>query len=213
MAKHILFDLETMSTKVDGVILSLGILAFDDEVEYNIEELFSRTRHFKFDAVDQIKNYGRTISESTKNWWLSRGEEARWILKPSPTDIKISELPKLFSDFYSEFNIKPKYTVHWSRGIYIDWGILLSVFEDSLGVDTPFPYWSNRDTRTFIDTVLEIKTGKVPAGAEGVKFYEHDASHDVILDYIRIKRCMQVQKGDPRVNSLDDFKLKLGDKL
>ena len=53
MRKHnIIYDFESLDIFTEGVVLSIGILYFDIDTEYTIEELVKNTKHFKFKVSD-----------------------------------------------------------------------------------------------------------------------------------------------------------------
>ncbi len=63
MALHAMIDLETLGTRPDGVILSVGGVKFDPNGSKIIDEFY-----YKLD-VDEQTERGRSIDESTIEWW------------------------------------------------------------------------------------------------------------------------------------------------
>lgn len=210
MPIDVYMDFETLSTRPNATVLSLGILAVDRDTKYGITELLERTQHFKFSVKSQ-KVYKRHIDRGTIDWWKKQGKSAQRVVKPLETDIHIEDFPKLISNFLNEFNVNPKKSILWTRGIALDRTVMDDIYRD-LDMVNPFPYWVDGDTRTAINMTLGITDGKIPAEVEGFEFTAHDASHDVIMDYLRIRRCYQIQKGK-EFNSIEDLKLKRGEKI
>ena len=66
---HYSIDLETLDTKPSAIILSIGIVTFNQEGIHNGFELFP--------SIQEQIDADRTMSESTLMWWLSQSPEAR----------------------------------------------------------------------------------------------------------------------------------------
>lgn len=130
-------DLETLSTKEDAVILSLGLVVFSKDTVH--ERLYR-----EFDVTEQIAS-GRRVSRDTQDWWRrTNPEELHRLLCESTMDASvdlIAEDVESMMDFWKAKEV-------WSRG-YMDFGILMN-----LGV--PLQYWQHRDVRT-LDVFLKSK--------------------------------------------------------
>ena len=72
MATHGMIDLETLSTRPDAVILSVGAIKFDP---YSSTEPHDPLL-FKVD-VDSQTEMGRHVMEDTLNWWATQPEHIR----------------------------------------------------------------------------------------------------------------------------------------
>ena len=82
--EHIMIDLETLSSRHDALILSIGAVAFNEE------EIFEPGFYAAISIDSQVEKYGRHISDDTVAWWGKQSPEARKVL----TDKKAIELPK-----------------------------------------------------------------------------------------------------------------------
>lgn len=65
---HLMFDIETLNTKPDAIVLSIGAVVFTRE---GIVDTFSINLSMK-EQLDK----GRTLSESTFYWWMQQTQEA-----------------------------------------------------------------------------------------------------------------------------------------
>ena len=50
----------------------------------------------KFLVDEQVKEYGRSVQQSTIDWWKNQPKEAQYQLKPSTDDVSITELYDFF---------------------------------------------------------------------------------------------------------------------
>ena len=68
------FDVETLGVESTSVILSYAIVYFDPDTRPSYQQLLDKTLFVKLDAKDQIKNYKRTVSKDTIDWWSKQHE-------------------------------------------------------------------------------------------------------------------------------------------
>ena len=73
MANHVMIDIETLSTQVDAVILSVGICIFNKDGEI----LGKGLRNIN---VEEQKEAGRHVDEKTLAWWGKQSDEAKKVL-------------------------------------------------------------------------------------------------------------------------------------
>lgn len=189
----VIYDFETLSTdRVNGVVLSFAMLAFSPdrftgEIAYDYDTLLSETKFIKFNVEEQVKKYGRKIDKDTLEWWGQQGDEARKQLKPSPDDQSISELYNFFV-LHSPANLKTVFT----RGNTFD-PILLDYICKDIDKPMPYPFWMDRDTRSYIEGLshgTDLKNSFMPPNCEN-KFVHHDARHDIVLDVMRLQTLIQ----------------------
>jgi hypothetical protein len=128
-----MIDIETLSTRRDAVVLSVGCC------------LFTRTEvhkpyEFACDVQQQLDG-GRRIDSSTLSWWMSQGDEARKMaFNPEPqTMLMMGQAGAYLRDLITHNNVDAV----WAHGVVFDLGIL----EDYLGM-SPWDFRNIRDTRT-----------------------------------------------------------------
>ena len=186
--KHIIYDFETLSQEYNGVVTCCALLLFEDSRfnpsndPYTFEELADSCKVIKLNVEDQVKNYGRKISQSTLDWWKEQGEEAQKWITPSDDDQKIS---KLYDWFWESIPLGVKN--FYTRGNTFDPIFLQSLMADT---DRPMPYdwWQIRDTRSYIEGLAwgsDLMNDYIPPGCES--FIKHNPKHDVVLDVMRMQ--------------------------
>lgn len=135
-----MIDIETLDTKPSAVILSAGIIAFNQE-----RGVISRW-YGTLNAREQI-DAGRTISMSTLVFWMMQSDEAR---KAAFSDGPHMEFHNLVS-FISRHK-SPEGALYWAKSPQFDMTILESYCDDLYGVDEmPWAFRGFRDVRTLVD--------------------------------------------------------------
>jgi hypothetical protein len=136
MTIHAMVDLETLGTSPDCVVLTVGAVKFNPCV-YNSP--YGALYH-KIDVDSQIK-LGRTIDDSTLDWWNKQDEHIR--------EEALSENNRTgLEDFIKEFNrFCVGVDVLWSQGPLFDFAILQNLYAQ-LKTPIPWHYWQIRDSRT-----------------------------------------------------------------
>lgn len=132
-----MLDLETLGTRYNAMILSIGACYFDRETG-NIGR--------KFLAV--VKTDGKyadkfTVDYDTISWWLNQSKEARYFVTEVPMDIE-EALEALSKFLWDENHINL-----WSHATF-DIPILANAYE-TIGRDFPVPFRNMRDIRTLVD--------------------------------------------------------------
>ena len=188
----IIYDFETLGDQYNGVAVSLAVLKFNENNytlnPYNYNDLVSQAEFIKFDVEEQVKTYKRKISKDTLEWWNKQSEQAREQLKPSPSDVSISDLWKLLTDYMQGMDVRRVYT----RGNMFD-PVLMESLLYACDKGIPYPWWNVRDTRSFLDGLLwgsDINDKFMPDGCAD-DFIHHDPRHDIALDVMRMQSVVQ----------------------
>lgn len=185
--KYVFFDIETLSTRKNALVLSFGATIVDPTKYMTFEQIVSKGVSIKFDAAQQTE-LGRHIDKETLEWWSEQGNAAQRILVPNKDlDIKVE-------DFYEE--LKPLGYVqdaYWyCKGPHFDAAIMESLFEQ-VGMKAPWGYNAIRDVRTWFECVAgKAKPFKWP-DHKPASFVEHDALHDASYDAFQM---MEILHGD-----------------
>lgn len=194
MGKSVIYDWETLGQNFEtSPVLSIGVLKFDEDrflsdKPYSYDELLNNALYLKFDVMDQIKTYGKKVEKSTMEWWESQGEEAKVVLKPSSQDIPITDLKSHLDEYVGNYGSIFR---TWSRGNTFDPMFMRQIMRDA-NQDDPFPWWTIRDTRSFLDALLigleqELKDNRFVVSEWKEKFVAHDARHDIVVDVLRMQ--------------------------
>jgi hypothetical protein len=135
-----MFDLETLGTSFDTMILTIAAIQFDPKTS-----IIRETFYEKID-IDSYKSYSDSFSfdGSTLSWWMLKPtEEARLeafggVRKP------LKEVIEKLQKWIKDFSLCP---IVWSHGSIFDIAILSHTFK-VLNVEVPWKFYDIRDTRT-----------------------------------------------------------------
>ena len=166
----VMIDLETLDTKESSVILAIGAVRFTaSEV---LDEMYTEVN-----IDDQLK-LGRTISGKTLQWWMEQNQEARTVFE------QIDSAPRLSSALAKLAGFVGRETTVWGNGATFDISILRNAYQ-SLGIDTPWPWYNERCYRTlkslYPDLVKPTVDGRV----------EHHALSDARVQAIHMQKLLQ----------------------
>jgi len=136
MSTAAMIDLETLSTKLDTVILTLGGVKFDP---YSKEEPHTPI-YLRIDVDEQLAS-GRRCDDHTLAWWLDQDPEIRE--EAIGEEDRISML-----DAFKEFHA---WVLHsdtiWSNGSVFDVMIMENFYAQNAWFH-PWEHWRIRDVRT-----------------------------------------------------------------
>jgi len=159
--KHIMIDIETLSTRQNAIIIQIGACSFT--FEDGIGEPFLCNVN-----VQSCLNVGLHFSKETYDWWMKQNEE---VFKSCLTDTKpISESLSLLNEFIG----KDKKTLVWAQGSVFDLGILSSAYTQA-NVEKSWKYYQEMDSRT-VFTMLNVRNDIERKGDVG----HHNALNDAI---------------------------------
>lgn len=177
----LMLDLETLSTRNDAAIISIGACLFDMKTG-QIGPTFHR--HIKLDD-SPLRGH---ISADTVKWWLKQDDAARNAIASPAKAVKLGSA--LFD--LREFIPRNKTLKLWSNGATFDLVIIRNALE-RFGYIIPWQYWQERDTRTLVDIaerITGIKTTKI-IEFSGTK---HDALADALYQAAYIHSAYNVLK-------------------
>jgi hypothetical protein len=177
---HLMIDLETLGTRFDAPIISLGAVFF----EPSTGELGGKF-YGGVDIADACK-YGKP-SGGTIRWWLEQGDAARAAIVKSR-----HELPFVlgrFRDFCAKCD--RKFLKVWGNGATFDISILDYAFPRVLNEASPWDFWNVRDCRTIRELAGDrITVGKAPGT-------EHHALDDAMHQARWTSDAWRVLRGMP----------------
>jgi hypothetical protein len=132
----IMLDLESLGTRPDCAILTLGAVKFDP---YTLDR-FGDSLYLRINVDEQLA-LGREIQEDTLAWWSRQADDVR--------EEALGEHDRVsLSDMYKKLN---KFTVGvnniWCQGPAFDIVILENIYRQ-MGWPTPWQFWQIRDSRT-----------------------------------------------------------------
>ena len=179
MTKHIMVDIETLSTKQEATIVSIRATAFDIHKSVDLVSFVDDNDQFTdnvfYTAVDVEGQKGvRHVCEDTIGWWQRQTPEARAVFK-DPERLGLEEALVKFGEFCEESGAK----IVWCNGATFDHPILSHAF-DQFGMKYPFQYYNQFDMRTL--KFICKKAGNVGSDMNG--FVAHNAAWDCIKQTI-----------------------------
>lgn len=127
-----MIDFETLGTKPNSVVLSLGAVLFNEE---KVLGEFYR-------AFDIDNQPNRVRQADTIEWWGKQTPEAREIFQECKYGTPLDLLPAGFTEFVGYNKVKI-----WSNGSDFDIPILVNIYE-SFGQKVPWKFWDHRCYRT-----------------------------------------------------------------
>ena len=132
----IMLDLESLGTRPDCAILTLGAVKFDEYTPGS----FGDSLYFRIDVDEQLA-LGREVQEDTLKWWASQAEDVRE--EAFGTEGRVS-LETMYKDL-NRFCVGVENI--WCQGPAFDIVILENIYRQ-MGWPTPWQFWQIRDSRT-----------------------------------------------------------------
>lgn len=187
----IVWDVETLDVESTAVVLSIGAVYHDGIEPLSYQKMIDTGVFVKLDVREQVRDFRRTRSKDTMEWWSKQSIESRRAsLIPREDDLDaatgIAVLKKWFSaipDYKNE--------VVWARGT-LDQMCTESLIRCT-GMEQIVSYASWRDVRTGIELLYEkTRNGYVDVDVNQVSDYSrgnvlrHHPTHDSAEDLCMI---------------------------
>ena len=149
MAIHATIDLETIDTRPQSTVLSLGGVKFNpfDDSEPHSE------MYFKIQIDDQDR-LGRTASDDTIEWWTKQDPKIMEEAFDQEGAITVEEALSKINKFVVGVDVL------WGQGYGFDYTILEDMYR-SLGKPIPYNFWQVRDSRTLFSVCKEDPRKKI----------------------------------------------------
>lgn len=134
-----MLDLETLSTKPDAVILTLGAIKFDPYTDTIGDGLYLRV------DVDEQLSIDRHVQQESMDWWAKQADDVREEAFSDGNRASLEEVYKQLNRFVTGVgNI-------WAQGPHFDIVILENLYRQKEW-PTPWQFWQIRDSRTLFGT-------------------------------------------------------------
>ncbi|MEO9457259.1 3'-5' exonuclease [Chromobacterium phragmitis] len=179
----IMVDMETLSTGVRPIILSIGAVMFDPEAWSTPEEILAAGGfwHANILIEEQIRA-GRTADSDTFKWWMSQGREAVEALFTPPPVLLQTAVSQFVSWVGAPHTWKD--IEFWSYGAATDIVWLNGALNDSSFPDVPY-----RNVNC-LRTLAKITGVKCPEFGD-----KHNALHDAVAQAMWVQRCNEALRG------------------
>lgn len=158
MALHAMIDLETLGTRPDGVILSVGGVKFDPNGTKIIDEFY-----YKLD-VDEQQNNGRSVDPDTVNWWGTQNKDVVEAAFGLEGRISVEQ----FLDQFKKWCVGAD--CYWAQGPTFDMCMLENLYLQ-YNKNYPWAFWRVRDSRTLFSIMPKDPRKEL-------NFDAHDALED-----------------------------------
>lgn len=133
----VMLDLETLSTRPNAVILTIGAVKFDP---FSGEVNTDKGLYYRISVDEQIA-IDRHVMESTVEWWGKQAEEVREEALGEGDRVSLEE----FTAGLNRFLVGVENI--WAQGPVFDIAILENLYAQ-LSKPTPWQFWQIRDSRT-----------------------------------------------------------------
>lgn len=165
---HLMLDLETLGTSSKAPVIQVGLVAFNNSYEI-LDKLNVRVRPLSLEHADI----------DTICWWFDQSKEVISNAKKSLiAGVKPLIACQKIIDFVSIYLDED--SLCWAHGVSFDFPITNNMLADN-NFETPFPFWSIRDTRTVFDLMnynYKVERDKI---IEDMSLTAHDAVDDCII--------------------------------
>ena len=132
----IMLDLESLGTRPDCAILTLGAVKFDPFTP----DAFGDSLYFRIDVDEQLA-LGREVQEDTLKWWAKQADDVREEALGEEGRVSLETMYRDLNRFcVGVENI-------WCQGPAFDIVILENIYRQQ-GWPTPWQFWQIRDSRT-----------------------------------------------------------------
>ena len=168
MTTHAMIDLETLGTKPDTVILTIGGVKFNpNAISEHHSELY-----YRFEVDEQLSK-GRTTDKSTLEWWQKQDPAVMEEALGDHDRVSVDELTKTLNKWCVGLDEL------WCQGPLFDYAILQNLYKQ-LGKPAPWNYWQIRDSRTVFSMMP----------SDPRKAIQEDA-HNALADCYYQAKCIQ----------------------
>lgn len=158
--KHLMIDLETMGTRANAPVLSIGACFFDPNTG-SIGGEFHRRIEWNSGFA------GRVADPNTIKWWMKQSKEAQDGVLRSGADVT-----NVLWDFHN-WCVTGLAIKAWGNGATFDISMMENIFQQ-YGIPIPWNFWDVRDVRT----IVELAEGILDCNSIKFEGIQHNALDD-----------------------------------
>lgn len=170
----VMFDIETLSTTPDAVVLSVGAVKFQP---LGNETTISDKQHWRLEIDCQMEK-GREVSESTMEWWSKQDIEVRAEVFAPDNRVQVDK-------FFAEFN---RYMTGadkiWCQGPQFDAVIIENLYRQ-FNHHWNWQFWQVMDSRTLFQLMKQFN---FEDPRKGVQQQLHNAAEDAYWQAIGVQK-------------------------
>ena len=139
MATHGMIDIETLSTRPDATVLTVGAIKFDPFTDVEPHSgLYLRLN------VDEQSELDRHVDQGTLEWWAKQDEKIRNEALGDEDRVQLTEFVRQLNKWCVGLDEL------WCQGPLFDYAILQNLYAQ-LNTPVPWNYWQIRDSRTLFN--------------------------------------------------------------
>ena len=180
---EVMIDLETLSTRANAVILTIGAIKFNRRTYFNkngetntYKDLNEKSVFYRRIKISSCKKLGMHTSQETQDWWDAQDEEVR---NEAFKDVERISLKRALREFTEWFGNS---TCIWGNGSSFDVSIIGEAY-NLCDMKIPYKFWLIRDLRTLFD-LGGVKMKDLPVNGK------HHALHDCYRQIIGLKKAI-----------------------
>jgi hypothetical protein len=182
-----LFDVETLGKRSNSVILSMAAIYFDPDTKPSPEQLREDVFFAKFSVIEQVKEYGREMNQSTMDWWNKQCHNVRVAsFLPSEVDCSFVDGYESMRNWADSKNDTKCWV--WARGNLDQ--LVMDDIEEQLELEPIWPYARWRDVRTAVDFLYNTTNGYTDVDYPGFNskndITKHNPIDDCVLDAMQL---------------------------
>lgn len=170
----VMIDIETLSTKNNASILTIGAIKFSRN--NNLPDIENCSKFYRRISKDSCDIIGLHTDPNTIDWWNSQSEEAKHEIFTHENRISLKQALEEFSEWFSNSKCI------WSNGSVFDITIMTNAYE-LCNIEPPWKFWNIRDVRTICD-IGKVNLKNIP------NHNHHNAISDCYIQIIGIKKAL-----------------------
>ena len=177
MSANYMIDIETLSTRTNASILTIGAMKFTREGPLpemsEMETFYRRVNRVSCDDLDMH------VDKNTEAWWAKQSDDVRWEAIENPENRQdLKDVLIGLTSFIGKGN-----PIVWGNGDDFDCVILTEAYR-LCGLELPWKFWNTRDVRTVMD-LGNVKPWDLPS------ISKHHPVHDCYHQIIGLKRSFK----------------------
>lgn len=172
MTRDVMIDIETLSTRPDALILTIGAVRFRRDGG----EILPKDKFYVRVCIDSCKRYGLHVEPDTLEWWSRQNERARYEAVENTDRVALPTALDRLSKFFGANDIV------WANSPSFDCVILENAYR-ACGKVAPWKFWNLRDCRTIKDIACVRSSG----GSS--KEPNHHAIDDCLDQVATVQKC------------------------
>ncbi len=183
MLDHIMIDLETLATRADAAILSIGAVRFNP-IAGVVPSSLTGDRFYRTIELSKTPESERGfIDPATVMWWFGQSDDARnAITSGQELGLPLRTVLRRFDEWFTATvsNARRKVTV-WANDPDFDLCILQEAY-DRCELTLPWSFRNARSMRTMSDLAQQFDLRKFPDGTTPI--VEHAGAHNALNDAV-----------------------------